>query len=165
MKNDIAKSFGNKVRLRVCGICIENDEILMLKHRNLGKGEYLWLPPGGGVEFGEDCHKALKREFIEETGLKINVGELLFVSEFINEPLHAVELFFQAEITGGILRTGTDPELDKNNQLIMESRFLNGKELATEKTQHLHRVFSLVSNPLEISKLQGYFRFIEATEK
>ena len=46
--------FQGKVRVRACGILIENQRILLVKHRGLGAQGYFWSPPGGGMEFGEN---------------------------------------------------------------------------------------------------------------
>ncbi len=40
-----------------------------------------WCFPGGGVERGEDVFTALKREMIEETNVKPEIGNLLFVQQ------------------------------------------------------------------------------------
>lgn len=44
-----------------------------------------WRPLGGGVEFGERVEDALKREFIEETGLDIEILSKPLVLENIFE--------------------------------------------------------------------------------
>jgi len=51
------------------GILIEGDKVLLIKHKKLGK----WLYPGGHVEENETPREAAEREFLEETGLKVNV--------------------------------------------------------------------------------------------
>ena len=51
----------------------------MVHHTALGKDGSLWAPPGGGMEYGESAHAALKREFMEETHLEIEVERFLFV--------------------------------------------------------------------------------------
>src|SRR5690606_24196085 len=101
--------YGNKVRIRVCGICWQNDRLLMVKHQ-MGD-QVLWAPPGGGLEFGESIADALKREMREETGLDVVAGSFLFGCEFLQPPLHAVELFFEAGLKEGDLLNGNDPEL------------------------------------------------------
>lgn len=69
-------------RIRAAGILIEHDQILLLKIRD-ETGEY-WLPPGGGFEEGDGSTKGcLRREFREEAGVDIVVGELICVREFL----------------------------------------------------------------------------------
>ena len=59
-RESVNHKFGGKVRVRVGGILIENDQILLLKHEGVGKKEFLWSPPGGGMEFGENAEENLK---------------------------------------------------------------------------------------------------------
>ncbi len=69
-------------RIRSAGILIDNDAILMVRVKDFS-GEY-WIPPGGGMEQGDTSTKAcLKREFLEETGLNVIIGDLLCVREFL----------------------------------------------------------------------------------
>lgn len=59
--------------------------------------------PGGGVERWETCHQALVREVLEETELVIEPGALLYVAEVVSRyRLHDLDLFFAAELTGGL---------------------------------------------------------------
>lgn len=116
--------YGNRIRVRVCGVCIENGQILLVCHRPiLGKNDY-WCPPGGGVDEGETAEETLRREFLEETGLKIKVGRLLLTKEFVQAPLHAVELYFSVKILSGNLIKGHDPEMNLSEQLIKEVSWL-----------------------------------------
>ena len=158
MENEIKEKFGGHLRLRACGVLIENEEILLIKHRGLGAHGHLWIPPGGGVEFGSSITHNLKREFLEETGLEVEVGELLFVFEFYDNPLHAIELFFKVGSTGGTLGKGIDPELDKENQIIEEVRFVNAQEFQQINDKHRHSVFVNVRHPSEILNMKGYFQ-------
>jgi ADP-ribose pyrophosphatase YjhB (NUDIX family) len=133
--------YGGKLRVRVCGILLQDKKILVVRHQNI-LGDYnLWVPPGGGVNFGEKICDSLVREFYEETGLKIKAGRFLFLQEFLQEPLHALELFFEVEAVGGTLKTGSDPELPADDQIISEVVFKTLPELRREKEVELHQIF------------------------
>lgn len=163
-KESVNQKFGGKVRTRVGGILIEDNKILLLKHEGVGKKEYLWSPPGGGIEFGENAEENLKREFFEETGLNILVEELLFVNEFMNEHIHAIELFFKVEKTGGFLKLGNDPEMGKQ-QILSELAFFDEIKLQNTETDYLHNMFIGINKPQEVLNLKGYFKFVNNSIK
>ena len=79
-QEEITSIYHGKVRPRVCGILIENNSILLVKHEGLGSAGTLWIPPGGGIEFGETAQEALKREFQEEVDLQIESTKFLFAA-------------------------------------------------------------------------------------
>lgn len=63
--------------LTVRGICEFNDKILLLKIRSKSAHDAgKWEIPGGKVKKCEFFDEALKREYLEETGLKIDVASL-----------------------------------------------------------------------------------------
>lgn len=158
MENSIGRQYGNKLRVRVCGLLIEEEKILLIKHRGLGDG-HLWIPPGGGVEYGSSLKENLKREFLEETGLQIRVSELRFVNEFVKPPFHAIELFFLVERTGGQLRLGSDPEFDENHQILEVIKFFSFTEIAAMKENELHNLFSHCHSISGLLKMNGYFNY------
>ena len=81
--------------LAVGAIVVHDDSLLMvLRGREPNKG--LWTVPGGRVEAGEYIADALKREVREETGIEIEVGDLLGVLERRGEE-HFVILDFLAQ--------------------------------------------------------------------
>jgi 8-oxo-dGTP diphosphatase len=110
MDKEVAKIYGDKVRVRACGICWEADRLLMVNHSSITPTNF-WAPPGGGVEFGESIGDTLTKEFAEETGLKIKPGDFLFGCEFIKRPIHSIELFYSVTVHDGKLKTGHDPEM------------------------------------------------------
>jgi 8-oxo-dGTP diphosphatase len=103
--------YGNRIRIRVCGICFSADKILMIGHKGIINEGIFWSPPGGGVNENETLTEALQREFLEETGLSIKVDKFLLMNEFINQPLQALEVFFSVNILAGNLKKGYDPEM------------------------------------------------------
>jgi 8-oxo-dGTP diphosphatase len=155
MVNPVQEFFGNRLRVRACGLCVINDQLLLINHRSLANGPF-WVPPGGGIEFGESTAECLIREFHEETGLVVEPMEFLFTAEFIAPPLHAIELFFRVEKTGGELKTGADPEM--KDQIIEEVKFVGWPELRTWDTARLHGAFQKVSDPSRIMELRGYLK-------
>jgi 8-oxo-dGTP pyrophosphatase MutT (NUDIX family) len=46
------------------------------------RGDYFTKLPGGGLEFGEGTRDCLKREFMEETGLDVEIGEHIYTTDF-----------------------------------------------------------------------------------
>ena len=152
MDGEIAKIYGNRLRVRVCGLCWEGDSLLLANHSAV-VGTNLWLPPGGGLEYGETLEKALKREFLEETGLEVSQLDFAFGCEFVKEPLHAVELFFNVLKNGGTLKTGYDPEL----QIIQGVRFFSEKEINGLPQEELHGIFRIARTPNGLRKLSGFY--------
>ncbi len=68
-----------------------------------------WCIPCGYVEYDEDVRDAARREFQEETGLHVEVGEVYTVhSNFHNAEMHSVGIWFRGAITGGTLRAADD---------------------------------------------------------
>ncbi len=63
------------------------------------------------------------------------------MQEFINEPLHALELFFEVEVIGGELKTGSDPELGMDAQLIQEVAYKTLAEIRQDKEVTPHQIF------------------------
>jgi 8-oxo-dGTP diphosphatase len=152
MKEEIANLFGNRVRVRACGLCWDAGKLLLVNHKGLQHSNF-WAPPGGGVEFGETMEGALKREFLEETGLEISVTRFAFGCEFIKDPLHAIELFFLVRKVSGTLISGYDPEL----QLIQGARFMTDKEIQEISDLEQHGILRFGSSENTLSQLSGFY--------
>lgn len=161
MTDDINSLYGNRVRVRVCGVAIRNDAILLVKHAGIGPRNTLWAPPGGGVEPGETAAEALRREFSEETGLQAEVKDFLFVNEVIIPPLHAVELFFQVDASSSTPYHGSDPEMPPEKQIIKEVRFVTFQELGIMDEEILHNALHSVNDPKSLLNMKGYFKFCQ----
>lgn len=112
------------LRNRACAVITSGDWILLAKHQSPSRELPIWLPPGGGIEFGESMESAVVREVEEETGLYIKPLRLLWVHEFIEPPFHAIEYYFECDVTGGSLKLGEDPEHGKDSQILQDLKFV-----------------------------------------
>lgn len=98
------------IRVRVAGLLLEDERILLVQHRKAGHA--YWLLPGGGVEVGESLTDAVRREVVEEVGLVVDVGDLLLLCETIEpEGRHLLHLVFAATRIAGSVRAGRDGRL------------------------------------------------------
>jgi 8-oxo-dGTP diphosphatase len=71
----------SRFNLRVYGILInEKNEVLVSDE--FIRGSYITKFPGGGLEFGEGTRDCLKREFMEEMELNVEVAEHLYTTDF-----------------------------------------------------------------------------------
>ncbi len=159
MEDGPASIFAGKVRCRVCGILQTPEGLLMIRHDGLGPAGYLWAPPGGGIDFGDSAEDSLEREFIEETGLRIKVGDFLFINEYRDHIHHSLELFFQVEYLSGVLRLGSDPELIGGKQMLSKISYLTDREINEIPMNGKHNIFRECPNPSDIVNLRGFFKF------
>lgn len=87
----------SKIEILARGLLFHGERVLLC--RNVKHG-YRYLP-GGHVEPGEAAATALAREFMEESGVRVRVGELVCVTEggFVQKgkPRHEVNLVFLVE--------------------------------------------------------------------
>ena len=67
--------------VRVYGLLI-NEQRQVLVSDEFIRGNYYTKFPGGGLEFGEGTRDCLKREFMEEMGLNVEIGEHLYTTDF-----------------------------------------------------------------------------------
>ena len=70
-----------RFNIRVYGILI-NEKKQVLVSDEFIRGNYYTKFPGGGLEFGEGTRDCLRREFLEEMNLKVEVGEHLYTTDY-----------------------------------------------------------------------------------
>lgn len=124
-------NYKNVLRNRACAIVISDDWMLLVKQQVPTRKEPVWMPPGGGIQYGETIQSALKREVLEETGLMVEPVRLLWVHEFIEKPFHAIEFYYECSIAGGALKLGKDPERKAGNQILLDLKFVSFNDIAT----------------------------------
>jgi len=89
-------------------IVMEEGQILLGK-RSRGLYKDHWCIPCGYVEYHEEIREAAAREFFEETGLKVSIGDVYTAhSNFHNPDLHTVGIWFHASVTGGQMGASDD---------------------------------------------------------
>lgn len=92
-----------KFRPSVYGVAVKDGKIMLSKQYD----GYDF--PGGGVDLGETLQEALVREYKEETGFDISVGDLLWYQDsFYHDPDHDVHgywqsllFYYRCEVVGG----------------------------------------------------------------
>jgi len=66
----------------VAGILIEDGRVLLTQRSRNSPMPWTWNCPGGKVEPGETHQQALAREWLEEIGCYVGVGNYVFQSDF-----------------------------------------------------------------------------------
>ncbi len=124
--------------LGVYGILIKNDKILLIKK---GNGPYKGLLdlPGGTIEFDESPKEALKRELVEEVGIKLTEYDLIdsdsvsFTWEYNNDlfKVHHIGIFYKIISYSG--EVNNNIKIDEVNDDSMGADFYDIKSLKKEK--------------------------------
>ncbi len=157
--SDFNNKYGHQVRTRVCGLLIQGNEVLLVKHKPLGPKGYLWSPPGGKVDYGSSLKENLQREFKEETNLIVQTGAFRFINEYRVAPIHAIEIFFEVKLLSGSLALGRDPELPAENQLIKDVAFKPFDWIKKQDPSTVHNMFRYCSNIRDLHIIAGFFKF------
>jgi 8-oxo-dGTP diphosphatase len=92
------------------GALVEKDGQVVLVRRGVEPKAGYWSLPAGYVEGDEMAEDAAVREMEEETGLRIDIDDLLGVYSFGKEPQTGVLILYSAHPVGGELRAGDDAQ-------------------------------------------------------
>ena len=71
------------IRNSAKALIIQDEKLLAIKKED--EDGYYFILPGGGQEHDENLHETLKRECIEEIGEEVEIGEMIFIREYIGK--------------------------------------------------------------------------------
>lgn len=121
-----------KFKFRVNGVLIIDGKVLTVEMNRSGK----ICCPGGHVTLGEDTMSAMKREFLEETGIEIKVSKLLAIIENffgIDKKFHELSFYYLVEpksMPAGKQKDFSLIENDKGVLVDMQYRWIKLEELS-----------------------------------
>ena len=94
------------------GVAVVRDGDLLLVRRGRGANAGLWAIPGGKVEYGESMRAAAIREVREETGIDVELGEVIWVGDALGpgDPpaWHYTLVDYSGQMIGGALKAADD---------------------------------------------------------
>lgn len=110
--------------IRVYGILINESKQILVSDEWI-RGTYLTKFPGGGLELGEGTRDCLKREFLEEMSLNVEVGTHIYTTDFYQQsafnPAHQIiSIYYKVKALEPITATlKTTPFDFDSNQIAM----------------------------------------------
>lgn len=78
----MATNYPASPQVAVGGIVLQDDKVLLVLRANAPL-KNKWAIPGGRVKLGETLQQAVEREILEETGLSVKAGEVVYVFDTI----------------------------------------------------------------------------------
>lgn len=97
--------------IRVTGILIEDNKILLVKQRISDKRN--WSLPGGKLEQGETIEQGIIREMKEETGLDVEIIKFLYLCDVSASKHSLLHITFLLKRINGEIKLPTN-ELETN---------------------------------------------------
>lgn len=95
----------HRFNVRIYGICIQQGMLLISEE--LIRGNWIVKLPGGGLEWGEGPHDCLRREWQEELGLDIEVGDHFYTTHFFQpsafDDSQVLSIYYRVSFSSGQL--------------------------------------------------------------
>jgi 8-oxo-dGTP diphosphatase len=123
-------SSGVDFGIRVGAVVARDGALLLVRHQKPDRDPY-WVLPGGRLEPGETIPECAEREISEETGLSARFLDVLYVSEFLREKRHTVDITVRMTPEGDEeAELGSDPEVAPGSEpTLRELRWVGINEL------------------------------------
>ncbi len=123
-------SSGMDFGIRVGAVVARDGALLLVRHQKPDRDPY-WVLPGGRLEPGERIPECAEREVLEETGLSARFSGVLYVSEFLREGRHTVDVTVRVRPEGDEeAALGSDPEVAPGSEpTLRELRWVEPDEL------------------------------------
>jgi ADP-ribose pyrophosphatase YjhB (NUDIX family) len=106
-------------------LIVQNDQLLLVNHRESGKYDF-WVPPGGSLVGSESIMDCARRETLEETGLSVELGQILYIQELWEPGYHFCKFFIQCTAFNGEL---TLANKDPAESFLVAARFFSQEAL------------------------------------
>ena len=125
-KNMAKREYPDYPRIGVGAVVFREGRVLLVR-RGVPPSQGLWAIPGGALELGETLRQGAEREILEETGITILAGELVFTGEMMEQDVdgrirfHYVIIDFAANYVSGEVNGSDDAS---------EARWVTPAELA-----------------------------------
>jgi 8-oxo-dGTP diphosphatase len=116
--------------IRVGAVVVRDGALLLVRHQKPNRDPY-WVLPGGRLEPGERIPECAEREISEETGLSARFSGVLYMSEFLREGRHTVDITVRMTPEGNEEAVlGNDPEVAPGSEpTLRELRWVETGEL------------------------------------
>ena len=115
--------------VRVYGILIENESVLVSDE--IHHGRMITKFPGGGLQFGEGTHDCLKREFLEELNISVQIISHFYTVDFFqpsafDSTQQVISIYYvvRSEEISNIPVANTKLTLDNNEGVIQLFRWV-----------------------------------------
>ena len=124
------ETHGMDFGVRVAAVVEREGALLLVCHQKPDRDPY-WVLPGGRLEPGETIPECAGRELAEETGLTAGFSGVIYVSEFLREGRHTIDVVARMSLEGEAEASlGSDPEVEPGTEpTLREVRWVSVEEL------------------------------------